>query len=187
MNLRHTLFSLPPLGRACQLAAAAACLLAVACSPALNWRDVRLGDSGLGLLLPCKPDKAEKVVPLGPQPVTLSMLGCDASGATFAVAVAELSDAALVPAVLAQWQALTLANMRATPESTAVRPLKVLGASAAPAPMLVLASGRRVDGSLVQGQAAYFAKGARVVQVVMYAPKINPVAADTFFTSLRIE
>ena len=51
----------------------------------------------------------------------------------------------------------------------------------------VLASGRRVDGSLVQGQAAYFAKGARVVQVVMYAPKINPVAADTFFTSLRIE
>jgi hypothetical protein len=26
-----------------------------------------------------------------------------------------------------------------------------------------------------------------VVQVVMYAPKINPDAADTFFTSLRIE
>ena len=159
--------------------------MASACSPALNWRDVRLGDSGLGLLLPCKPDKADKVVPLGPQPVTLSMLGCDASGATFAVAVAELSDAALVPAVLAQWQALTLANMRASPESTAVRPLKVPGASAAP--VLVLASGRRADGSVVQGQAAYFSRGAQVVQVVMYAPVISAQAADTFFTSLHFD
>ena len=187
MNLRRTLFSLTPPGPAWLLAAAAACLLTVACSPALNWRDVRPGDSGLGLLLPCKPDKADKVVPLGPQPTTLSMLGCDASGATFAVAVADLGDAALVPAVLAQWQALTLANMRATPESTAVRPLKVPGAAAAPAPVLVLASGRRADGSVVQGQAAYFARGAQVVQVVMYAPVISAQAADTFFTSLHFD
>ena len=187
MNLRRTLFSLPSPERAWRLPAAAACLLAVACSPALNWRDVRPGDSGLGLLLPCKPDKADKVVPLGPKPTTLSMLGCDASGATFAVAVANLGDAALVPAVLAQWQALTLANMKATPESTAVRPLKVPGASTAPAPVLVLASGRRTDGSVVQGQAAYFARGAQVVQVVMYAPVISAQAADTFFTSLHFD
>ena len=187
VNLRRTLFSLPLPGRAWRLAAATACLLAVACSPALNWRDVRPGDSGLGLLLPCKPDKADKVVPLGPKPTTLSMLGCDASGATFAVAVADLGDAALVPAVLAQWQALTLANMQATPETTVVRPLKVPGASAAPAPVLVLASGRRADGSVVQGQAAYFARGAQVVQVVMYAPVISAQAADTFFTSLHFD
>lgn len=187
VNLRRTHFSLTPPGPAWRLAAAAACLLTVACSPALNWRDVRPGDSGLGLLLPCKPDKADKVVPLGPQPTTLSMLGCDASGATFAVAVADLGDAALVPAVLTQWQALTLANMRATPETTAVRPLKVPGAAAAPAPVLVLASGRRADGSVVQGQAAYFSRGAQVVQVVMYAPVISAQAADTFFTSLRFD
>lgn len=187
MNLRRTLFSLPSPRRAWPLAAAAACLLAVACSPALNWRDVRAGDSGFGLLLPCKPDKADKVVPLGPKPTTLSMLGCDASGATFAVAVADLGDAALVPAVLAQWQALTLANMQAAPESTTVRALKVPGASAAPSPVLVLASGRRTDGSAVQGQAAYFARGAQVVQVVMYAPVISAQAADTFFTSLRFD
>ena len=186
--LRHTLFSIPRPGRVQGLAAAVLCLLmAVACSPALNWRDVRPGDSGLGLLLPCKPDKADKVVPLGPQPVTMSMLGCDAGGATFAVAVANLGDAAVVPAVLAQWQTLTLANMQAIPETTAVRPLKVPGASVAPAPVLVLASGRRADGSVVQGQAAYFARGAQVVQGVMYAPVISAQAADTFFTSLHFD
>ena len=140
VNLQRTLFSLHLPGRAWRLAAVATCLLAVACSPALNWRDVRPGDSGLGLLLPCKPDKADKVVPLGPKPTTLSMLGCDAGGATFAVAVADLGDAALVPAVLAQWQLLTLANMRATPETTIVRPLKVPGASVAPAPCLLYTS-----------------------------------------------
>jgi hypothetical protein len=40
---------------------------------------------------------------------------------------------------------------------------------------------------VVQGQAAYFARGAQVVQVVMYAPVISAQAADTFFTSLHFD
>ena len=74
----------------------AAVLALAACSPALNWREVRPANTSLSLLLPCKPDKAEKIVPLGGQPTTLAMLGCDAAGATFAVAVADLGDPARV-------------------------------------------------------------------------------------------
>jgi hypothetical protein len=168
------------------LAALVGLLLVSACSPTLNWREVRL-DAGVTLLLPCKPDQAQKQVPLGAQPVTLSMRGCDAGGATFAVALAELPDAAQVPAVLSQWQAITLVNMKALPSSALPTALKVPGADAAPAPVLLQAQGQRADGSTIQGRAAYFAKGARVVQVVMYAPKISPEAAETFFTSLRID
>ena len=161
-------------------------LTVTACSPTLNWREVRL-DAGVSLLLPCKPDKAQKQVPLGPQPTTLNMLGCEAGGATFAVAVAELPDPAQVAEVLSQWQAITLKNMKAAPLRAPPALFKVAGADANPAPVWLQAEGQQNDGSAVHSRAAYFAKGTRVVQVVMYAPKINPDAADTFFTSLRIE
>ena len=68
----------------------AALLALAACSPAFNWREVRPENTRFSLLLPCKPDKAQKVVPLGGQATTLSMLGCDADGVTFAVAVADV-------------------------------------------------------------------------------------------------
>ena len=63
-------------------AALAAGLALAGCSPAFNWREVRPENTRLQVLLPCKPDKAQKVVPLGGQATTLSMLGCDAGGAT---------------------------------------------------------------------------------------------------------
>ena len=165
--------------------ASAALLFMLACSPSFNWRDVRPENTRLSLLLPCKPDKAEKIVPLGGQPTTLAMLGCDAGGATFAVAVADLGDEARVAGVLQQWQSLTLANMKAV--APQLMPLKLPGAGGGPAPVLVKAQGRRADGTVVSGRAAYFAQGSRVFQVVMYAGKPLPEQAETFFSSLKLE
>ncbi|MFC5522213.1 hypothetical protein ACFPP7_15025 [Polaromonas jejuensis] len=176
-------------------AAALTALLALAaCSPVFNWREVRPDNTRLSLLLPCKPDKAQKVVPLGGQPTVLSMLGCDAGGATFAVAVADLGDAAKAATVLAQWQSLTLANMKAAPlgagagdGATQRLALKLPGAAAEPPASLVTAQGQRVDGTPVRGQAAYFAQGSQVFQVVLYAAQIKPEVAETFFSSLKLE
>jgi hypothetical protein len=161
-------------------------LTLAACSPALNWREVRADTSSLRFLLPCKPDKAQKRVPLGPSEVQLNMLGCEAGGATFAVAWAELAPGADVAAVLSQWQQLSLQNMRAAaPESS--QPIKVVGAASKPEPRLTLATGQTADGKPVQGRAAYFSSGSQIFQAVMYAPKIAPEAADTFFSSLRLQ
>ena len=165
------------------LAPLAMLLALAACSPALNWREVRPENTRLSLLLPCKPDKAQKLVPLGGQPTVLSMLGCEAGGATFAVAVADVGDAAKAAAVLAQWQSLTLANMKAVPAAGRMLAQKISGAPVA----RVEAQGQRADGTAVTGQAAYFAQGSQVFQVVMYAPKITPEAAETFFSSLKFE
>ena len=165
-------------------AAVVVCLLA-ACNPTFNWRDVRPDETRLGLLLPCKPDKAEKVVPLGGRPTPLRLLGCDAGGATFAVAVADLGDSSRASDVLRQWQALTLANMKAgAPQLT---PLVLKGAAPSPAPVLVKAQGRRADGTAVSGQAAYFAQGTQVFQAVVYAGKLSPDVAETYFASLSFE
>jgi hypothetical protein len=166
------------------IAAAAVCLLA-ACSPTFNWREVRPDETRLALLLPCKPDKAEKVVPLGGRPTTLRLLGCDTGGATFAVAAADLGDAARAADVLAQWQALTLANMKAG--APQVTPLIVKGAAPEPAPRLVNAQGQRADGTAVRGQAAYFAQGTQVFQAVVYAGTLTPEVAETYFASLSFE
>lgn len=167
--------------------ALAALLALVACSPAFNWREVRPENTRLSLLLPCKPDRAQKTVPLGGQPSTLSMLGCDAGGATFAVAVADLGDASKAAPVLAQWQSLTLANMKAGPGTPQVLPLKIPGAAADPSPWRVLAQGQRADGTAVSGQAAYFSQGSQVFQAVIYSAQITPEVAETFFSSLKFE
>ncbi|HAL37352.1 MAG TPA: hypothetical protein DCP03_04235 [Polaromonas sp.] len=169
------------------LSAAAALLALAACSPVFNWREVRPENTRLSLLLPCKPNKAQKMVPLGGQPSTLSMLGCDAGGATFAVAVADLGDAEKAAPVLAQWQSLTLANMKAGPGTSQVLPLKLPGAAAEPPASRVFAQGQRADGTAVSGQAAYFAQGSQVFQVVMYAAQITPEVAETFFSSLKFD
>jgi hypothetical protein len=157
----------------------------LACSPSLNWRKVRPETASLSLLLPCKPDRAQREVPLGGRPTALSMLGCQAEGATFALAVADIADASQAAAVLAQWQSLTLAHMHAgAPVQSAV---KVQGAAADPPPVRVVAQGRQADGSPVQGQAVYFARGSQLFQAVIYAPRISAEAADTFFESLAFE
>ena len=158
-----------------------------ACSPAFNWREVRPDNTPLSLLLPCKPDKLEKVVPLGGQNTTLAMLGCDAGGATFAVAVADVGDADKAAPILAQWQRLTLANMQAGPDTVEVNPLKLRGAAAKPPPSVVQARGKRAEGADVSGQAAYFARGSQVFQVVIYAQQITPEVAETYFSSLKFE
>ena len=159
--------------------------LLAACSPTFNWREVRPEETRLALLLPCKPDKAEKMVPLGGRPTPLRLLGCDAGGATFAVAVADVGDVARVAEVLTQWQTLTLANMKAGPPQLTALPLK--GAAPSPAPVLVKAQGQRADGMAVSGQAAYFAQGTQVFQAVVYAGKLAPEVAETYFESLSFE
>jgi hypothetical protein len=171
---------------------AAALLALSACNPTFNWREVRPDSTGLSLLLPCKPDKAEKTVPLGGQPTQLLMLGCDAGDATFAVAVADIGDASRAEAVLAQWQALTLANMKAGPVGTGAgatqaTPFRPSGMTGGPPALMVKSSGQRADGQAVAGQAAYFSRGSQLFQVVLYARVIDPVVADTYFSSLKFE
>ena len=153
----------PLLPRVSALFVLAASLLLPACSPAFNWRDVRPDNTALSLLLPCKPDKAQRSVPLGGLPTELAMLGCEAGGATFA-----------------------LANMKASGPAQ-ITPLKVSGASVQPPAVLVQASGQRADGQAVTSQAAYFAQGNQLFQAVIYSGKLQPEVAETFFSSLKLD
>jgi hypothetical protein len=158
--------------------------LLLACSPALNWREVRTEAGDLTALLPCKPDRASRLVPLGGAPTRLLMMGCEAGGALFAVALADLGDASSSAEVLEQWQVLTLSHMRATqPQRQTV---VVAGADRQPAAVLLVAQGVHPDGQPVQGQSLFFARGSLVYQASIYAPRIVPEAAETFFASIKL-
>jgi hypothetical protein len=81
-----------------------------ACTPALNWREVRFDNSPLVALLPCKPDRAVRQVPLGGVVRDVEMMGCEAGGAMFTVAFVDVQDAAQVPLALAQWKQVSKAT-----------------------------------------------------------------------------
>ena len=92
------------------LPALALCVAIAACSTELNWREARFDDAPLVALLPCKPDKGARELPLAGRMRQVNMMGCEAGGATFTVAFADVDDASAVPDALAQWKAVSRAT-----------------------------------------------------------------------------
>jgi hypothetical protein len=84
--------------------------VAAACTPAFNWRDVGFEGTPVAALLPCKPDRGERTVPLAGAPRQMVMAGCEAGGATFTVAVVTVQDAAQVGAVKTELSAVNKAS-----------------------------------------------------------------------------
>ena len=70
-----------------------------ACTPTFNWREVRFDQAGVTALLPCKPDRAARLVQLAGQQVSTHMAGCEAGGAMFTAALFEVPPGAAMPAV----------------------------------------------------------------------------------------
>ena len=158
-------------------------LLLQACSPTLNWRDVRLDPTPIVALFPCKPERAARDVSLGDQTLNLNLLACDAGDAKFAVAYADTQDANKTGPLLASWKTVTLANMRAT--APADVPVNIKGVAALAAKG-VLANGVRPDGSAVALQAVWFASGTHIFQASIYSDVARPQAAETYFSGLRL-
>lgn len=85
--------------------------VSAACTPTFNWREVPVGDAGLVVMLPCKPDRASRAMPLGAASVDVEVVGCKAGGATFAVAHAHAADATQAEAWLTAWRAAARAQL----------------------------------------------------------------------------
>jgi hypothetical protein len=156
-----------------------------ACSPTFNWREVQIDSAELRAMLPCKPDKASQPVPMAGRQVDLAVLGCETGGATFAILQADVGDPTRVGEVLAQWKTATLLNMRST--SSLETPFRPPGAFGLPQSKQVVASGQRPDGTSVESHAAYFARGSRVFQAIIYSDRLKPDVAEVFFSGLRFE
>lgn len=159
--------------------------LLAACSPTLNWREVPLAGGELKALLPCKPDKASRKQSLAAQEIDISMLGCEAGGALYAVSVAELGAPDKALAVQVQWQANLLGNMGAT--SSANSSFAIKGATPQLDPVRLTAVGVRPDGGPVQAQGVWFARGPHLYHAVIYAERISAEMSEPFFGGLELQ
>ncbi len=162
-------------------------LFITACTPALNWRDVRLESadgSTLKAALPCKPDAATRKQQLGEILVDLSMMGCAANDVTFTLSRIPLVDPLSATRVLAAWQAAAVANVKAMP--TLTTPITVSGAGAWPPAARVT-----LTGTTTQAQILWFAKqssaGLTLYQAAVYGKQPNNEAIKTFFESLQLQ
>ncbi len=162
-----------------------AALALTACSPALNWRQAPLG--GLSFSLPCKPDKAQRMVTLGGRDVALEMQGCEAQGALFAISRARVGEATAIPEVVQAWRASALAAMRADAAAATV----LTAPSHAGVPGLASAAwlgavGQRPQGGKVQAQLAWLVWGGDVYHLAVYADALGADMTESFFTDITL-
>lgn len=169
---------------------AAVVLLASACSPTFNWREVPMGaDAELVALLPCKPDRAQRDLPLGNQSVAVDMIGCEAGGATFAVARVGARDMTQARDWLVAWR--TQVHAQWAGGRVEERPASVPRASESPPPIRIDASSSDEGAQKQQLHQLWFAHQHRNGNVALYQATVlgTPSSAEaipTFFEGLHL-
>lgn len=174
-----------------RIAASALCTIALAaCTPTFNWREVPIADAGLIALMPCKANRATRALPLplANQTITVDMTGCDAGGATFAVAHASAESAAQAETWMRAWRAATRERLSGDTidEATA----KLPRAAASPAPARLDAQAADAKQTIAQTHVIWFAQ-QRVGEVSLYQATVlgrpsSEEAVTIFFEGLRL-
>jgi hypothetical protein len=160
-------------------------LLLAACTPTFNWRALPTQDVPFRALMPCKPDEAERDVPLDGQSARLQMRSCDTGGMTFAVAWADVGDVARVAPALAGWRRATLLALQADTALADAAPqtARVPGANLA---LDLRAEGRNFRGEPTRMRAIHATRGSLIVQAAIYGGAIDDRVAVTFFEGLEL-
>lgn len=173
-------------------------MLLGACSPVLDWRDVRAGveatavgvrlpASTLQAQFPCKPEKVERVSALEGLAVPSQMHVCKADGLTWSLTRFWLPDPSrMVSAQQALREALTRNAQAGT--TSGERPLDVPGMTPSPAARRATLEGRQRDGQALRLDAGWVARGPELVQLSVLlgaGEDRHREARDQFFGSVR--
>ena len=163
--------------------AAAMAAVALGCTPALNWREVRPEGAQLVALLPCKPEHETRPVVLAGAPVSMQVLGCNAAGTTWGVATADVGDAARVDEALAGLRAARTRNLAGREDDA--RPATVAGLGPDQRALRLVIDGQRPDGTPVREHALLFAQGTRVFHVAALGGEPSAEALEAFFGGMK--
>jgi hypothetical protein len=162
------------------------CALALAaCTPALNWRELRPEGSQARLMLPCKPASHARRVAIAGEMIDMSMFACSAGETVYALSFADVKDPARVGAALDELGRAAQANLQ-SPSGAASQPAAVAGMTPHPQAAQWRLSGRLPDGRAVQERVLVFSHGTRVYQATMLGATLDAEAQETFFSALRV-
>jgi hypothetical protein len=163
---------------------AAACLALAACTPSLDWREVRPAGGGVLALFPCRPSQDERTVPLAGAPAKVSLQSCQAANLTFALSFTDVQDPARVGATIDALRAAASGNLNGTPLVGAAA--AVAGMTPNPLAQRVRIDGRFPDGTAVREELLFFVKGTVVYQATVLGARVDASAVDTFFDGLKL-
>lgn len=165
-------------------AALIALVLLCACSPTLDWREVRPEGSGAVALFPCKPSTDARMVTLDGVRVRMLLTACRAGEATWALAVADVADPTRVAASLMALRAASAANLGANAQR--VSALQVKGMTPNAQAERVRIQGKLPGGEAVTLEAGFFTKGTRVFQATVMGAQVSSEDVANFFDSLKL-
>lgn len=156
----------------------------VACSPALNWREIRPPDSPVTAMFPCKPDHHSRRVTVAGAELSMQLSSCTASDNVYALSRIDAGRAGRVTPVLEALRQVAAENVGGPPTVKGVQP--VPGMAPHPLAQRLGWSGTRPDGSTIAAQATFFTQGTQVYQATVVGTRLDADAADTFFSGLKL-
>ncbi|HEX3140646.1 MAG TPA: hypothetical protein VHQ87_11360 [Rhizobacter sp.] len=155
-----------------------------ACSPTLDWREVRPEGSEVVALFPCKPSTDARSVTLDGARVRMLLTSCRAADVNWALAYADVPDPSRVPAALAALRAALEANLGGPAQR--VSALQVNGMTPNPLAERVRIQGKLPAGDAVVLEGGFFAKGPRVFQATAMGANLSADAVANFFENLKL-
>jgi hypothetical protein len=134
------------------------------------------------VLMPCKPDVAERSIALREQTTVLHMQACSAQGKDFSFAALSLPSGWQASEAIQAWQQASLASWGARADAVKERTVAVraVGANG-------ISSSWAVDAPTRQVRSLWFAHGGWVYQTAVYAPMQDrsvEAAADTYYSGI---
>lgn len=165
------------------------CLASIlACTPELNWREARFDNATLVTLMPCKPDRAKREVPLpagaAPVIVALHMQGCQAHDMQFTLSQIELPPQVPPQDAVQAWRRASLAALGADVAQATATPWLLKGAASQVASEQVVAKTKEH-----QAVFGWFMHESKLYQAAVYGtPKQRDVVdiAETFFSGIKL-
>ena len=162
--------------------------LGVACTPALNWREVRFESSDASVLMPCKPDQASRFITLQANgqgvPASLQLLGCEASDMQFTFGQISVPPGVSASDAIHAWQQASLAPLNVASSEAVTDAFAVKGAWPSPPPMR-----RRLHTHQHLVQWLWWARGDMVYQVAVYGSakaKAFDDTAEVYFSGIKL-
>lgn len=159
--------------------------LLCACSPTLDWREVRPEGSAALALFPCKPSVQTRTVQLGAARARMTIAACRAGGATYAIAFADVADPAQVAPALGALRASAVTNWGAS--GRVLGPMRVPGMTPNTLAERLRFEGKLPSGEAVSQEAGFLARGTRVWQVSVMGQPLEREAVETFFENLKLQ
>ena len=163
-------------------------LTLVACSPALNWRQVSVDTSDVMVLMPCKPDQATRTVALRvvnhDVETSLSLYGCEASQMQFTFGHMNAQQGLSAEESIRAWRLAGLAAANAKPGDATSQNWAIKGVSDHG-----LSARTHVLTDAHQVQWVWFAYGNKIYQAAVYGKtkdKGLPEAAETYFSGIKL-